>query len=466
MPLPARRADAAGSAAEAAEPKASQLHLLESQRRWVAGMVARGHTSDGWFRLKERALTMHQKRQANAVDGDGGRSGSGGGGGGGGGDVEPALLSLLHERSLRNWSKQLEDVGITSLAALRSVMSEGELPPTMPAPSRRVLMAEVLRLQQLHGSSGSSSGGQVLPPQQQQLQPSAFRGVPRTAAPAPVSVSPQAAYASASAATPAQSPQLSAHSAYDQQPVAAAPQHAASHSHHHHQQQQPSPPIRPSAVVAATPAGHHGPSADTSDGNLEEKVIRPPPPEAETGGIYGVPQHDEAAPPVQREACGVNCTRKFAADRIEAHRRVCANAKQRKRFDIASKRVTDEAKQVIDEGGNDGGGGGGAGARRKPAVNKDEKAQCPHCSRSFAPDVAANHMPGCAERARRKPKKPGVGATTATTTAAAAAAASGPRGRAGASPAQQAPGGNATAPPSFAPTNRRSVSTNGLNARF
>ena len=454
MPLPARRADAAGSATEATEPKAAQLNLLENQRRWVAGMVARGHTSDGWFRLKERALTMHQKRQANAVDGDGGRSGSGGGS-----DVEPALLSLLHERNLRNWGKQLEDVGITSLAALRSVMSEGELPPTMPAPSRRVLMAEVLRLQQLHGSS------QTHPPQQQQQQQQpAFRGVPRTAA--PVSVSPQAAYAYApvSATTPAQSPPLSAHSAYEQQTVAAAamPQHAAAAaaaaSHNHHQ---PSPPIRPSAVVAVTPTGHvpqHGPSADTSDGNLEEKVIRPPPPETETGGIYGVPQDDEAAPAVARESCGVNCTRKFAADRIEAHRRVCANAKQRKRFDIASKRLVDGAKQICDEGGNDGGGGGGAGAKKKPPVNKDEKVQCPHCSRSFAPDVATNHMPGCAERARRKPKKPAA-ATTA------AAAASGPRGRAGASSAQQAPAGNATAPPSFAPTNRRSVST-GLNARF
>eukprot|EP01060_Flectonema_neradi_P016157 TRINITY_DN2274_c1_g1_i1.p1 TRINITY_DN2274_c1_g1~~TRINITY_DN2274_c1_g1_i1.p1 ORF type:complete len:832 (+),score=119.26 TRINITY_DN2274_c1_g1_i1:96-2591(+) len=136
-----------------------------------------------------------------------------------------------------------------------------------------------------------------------------------------------------------------------------------------------------------------------------------------------------------------NCGRKFLPDRLEKHARVCTSQKTRKVFKqslagdeaaslkrasspapvvkkekkdwkAASKsfreamRSAREVDTAIKEGK----------ALPPPTYTKEEddtRVQCPHCSRKFAEDVAARHIPKCATTVNR-PNAPKVAKATRT----------------------------------------------------
>ena len=372
MPLPARP-----GAGPQSGLKQHQLALLESQRRWVAHMVSKGHTGEGWFRLKERALAIHQQRKHHAVaEATPNAAPTAAPATRAPVDIDADLMELLKEKRLGNWARHLEQVGITSVSALRSIASEAELPQNMPGVPRRVLMAEVMRLQQLMHPV--------------QMTPAPHMHAPHTPAET-YSALPQQEYRM-------QNPNLNVH-------ISPSPRFSPSAT-----PAQPSPPL---SHQSSNPMSHHHsvhkPSVSPSNVPPAEfdEILLPKPNEQEESVVPGVAVdsaglslYSQVDPSeqgvVQLEICGVNCNKKFAADRIHRHRTLCAKPRQqREQFDSAAMRKTD-AQSELDPHAKK----GEQPERQKP--RSKDPVSCPHCQRKFAPDVAQKHMPGCAERSRRQ----------------------------------------------------------------
>ena len=137
------------------------------------------------------------------------------------------------------------------------------------------------------------------------------------------------------------------------------------------------------------------------------------------------------------EACGV-CGRRFRADVLARHSKICERvfARKRKKFGPDAAREAERARRVaaaeLAEGGERKRRGtwrdahlafqhsikaarGDADAEPPPPV-ADPRVPCPHCGRKFQPDVAERHIPHCfkaAKRAQIAGKKKSAGAPSA-----------------------------------------------------
>ncbi|KAJ9444036.1 hypothetical protein DIPPA_59826 [Diplonema papillatum] len=427
-------------------PRPEQFALLESQRRWVAGMVAQGHQGHGWFRLKERALTMHQRSKVKAIDPEAVL------------EIGSDLSQLLQRLKLANWGQQLAEVGITTLLALRSVAADHELPQGMPPLARRVLMKE--------SRSHPPEAEMFYPPPR---HPANANYPMYTTYPAqhsdPHDHTPHihpSSKGSSPAATPSQSPSLNPHlysnphavvlphvgnsqnpftqnAPYQQQPGDIPhipdPNEVLQQQQQQQQQHLSSPPVS----FAGSPSLSQTHSVSRNRYLAIDGIeLKKPPQNQAADSLYENIDLKEANPGATPElvCCGVmNCRRMFAADRIEKHRKICAkqtgdrvpfkvNRTPAHEGEPLTSTATTPAEKPAEKKSN-----WRAKSKAFQAVVKgqptpedvDDRVQCPTCGKKFNPQTATAHMPGCADRERKKPKQnpktPNRTATAKTTAA-------------------------------------------------
>eukprot|EP01064_Diplonema_japonicum_P007130 TRINITY_DN14850_c2_g1_i2.p1 TRINITY_DN14850_c2_g1~~TRINITY_DN14850_c2_g1_i2.p1 ORF type:complete len:389 (+),score=82.37 TRINITY_DN14850_c2_g1_i2:87-1169(+) len=323
-------------AATAQAPRQQQLVLLDVQRRWIAGMVAKGHKGGGWFKVKERALMKNQTQKMQAVDPEMQA------------EVAADLMGLLREQRLVPWAPQLANVGITTLLALRNVASESELPRGMPPPARRVLLSEVERM----------------------------NGVTRN----PNTISPSVSPASSPSVAPVQSPPLSTHSTYQRAPIPSPPQPAAQPIYVNPAKTQS--PAEIDAVAIHNPNG-----ADIYKQAMPDEMAELVP-QLEVCGVNGCTRKFTVnRVEKHRLACGTGKQRKqfeikVVGDEAVAAKSNCPVEKKQPRWREQSNSF--RAACRMEE-------------TTEPPV---DQVVCPTCSRSFNQSVAERHIPSCAERQR------------------------------------------------------------------
>ena len=398
--------------------KQRQLTLLENQRKWIAGMVAKGYKGEGWFGLKARALAAHQRKKMESISGNYPVSA------GGGQMIKPAppqpptshvsrdLLELLQLHKLSQWAPHMEAAGIATLFALQNVTSESDLPSGMPSVARRVLLSEIMRLrgpasispsispsvsptltpaQQFirHGSdNNNNNNGHILPQQHQHLQQQHQQ---------------QQLHQQ-------QQQQLQQQQQHLQQQIIAAQQRQQYSSQPQHYQ--PSPPP---SVPSSSPAMSASPSATA---NLENVL----PVQTQDGRLvllnhqpgYRNPVAGEEQPPEQvvLASCSI-CKRKFNEERLARHEDVCAKSESKKRqvFDSKVHRTADLEADPMAVKSSDTGVKRSSWRQRSEALkaglngtsveSEDTRVPCPHCNRRFASTTAETHIPSCGEKARR-----------------------------------------------------------------
>eukprot|EP01059_Diplonema_ambulator_P028269 TRINITY_DN47033_c0_g1_i1.p1 TRINITY_DN47033_c0_g1~~TRINITY_DN47033_c0_g1_i1.p1 ORF type:complete len:372 (+),score=79.91 TRINITY_DN47033_c0_g1_i1:64-1179(+) len=276
-------------------------------------------------------------------------------------EVAGDLMGLLKEHRMAPWASQLANVGITTLLALKNVQAESELPQGMPPPTRRVLLGEIQRMNSL---------GYTLP------------------VPAPVH-SPSVSPVSSPSLAPVQSPPPSSTMSYQ------IPQ---------------SLPVHQPRVQYPPPTS--SPPMSPPPGKIDEMAIRNP----NDNQLYEITKPDEyAAAPQKLVVCGVNgCTRKFSVNRVETHRKACAESgKKRQVFKIEKHRITEEAEVARKEDPIE--------TKKKSKWREqsrsfravcgrttsepeepiaDDRVTCPACGRKFNQSAAERHIPHCTEKMR------------------------------------------------------------------
>lgn len=196
------------------------------------------------------------------------------------------------------------------------------------------------------------------------------------------------------------------------------------------------PAVRAPQAQPPVPQLSKAPTATrgAANGVARSGAAAPPLPPSPAVGDQGDGEDAYAEDDGERVPCD-HCGRRFAPEALARHERVCATQKKRRVFNATKHRVADGATaaakasgsapqtapkrdwkseseafrralrearqvdQVLKAGGN---------AKDLPppmySENPDYLA-CPHCQRRFAPDVAARHIPRCANTVNR-PKPP------------------------------------------------------------